>query len=664
MLEETNGLRNYTLKWKFEPRIRTEHFGISKYATTGEALRELVANALAAEATHIAIDFVLNPLGGYNSIDITDDGYGISPEILVERFMHVGCEPQPNASRSFLGRFGIGRLAVHRIGTRSDWQSISKKDGKLIAVSFSMSTDTAASLKVREEPVADGVATGTTIRIVNLRDETHRTTEARIAAELLAYYCSYLLANPGRDIRVAGEPLDVRKMISRADVDEIPATMKIPCKSKMTHLLLQRPIENTCFRTQMIFSAKGRTVATFQPDNPPAPNYLAIVECEHLDTLVTADRDALVEMDDSFNQLKNEALKRMAAFSEKVREILAQSFIERARKEEFYPYRNRQEDNPIESAQQAVFDVVLEKVNENANIERMTKRQQEIVFMLLKRGLDNEDLLVILQEVAKLADDDMQKFRKVLERTTLESIVKLSNEVTARIQFLNNLEEVVYGGTSKFVRERTHLHKLIEANCWIFGAHYHLATSDQGFRTVIRRHRQEAGLSDITDEQLAKIQGIDDIPDLFLAATREHPDGVMPRYHHCLIEIKAPKVAMGDIELAQIRRYADTILDAPELDKKATRWELFLVSGRPTTSIERMRTQESMPFGQLLNFPAMKVWALQWSEIIERARSELTLVRNHLELKSRELNARDSLREQFPNVVRDMDQRAQERGGA
>ena len=125
----------------------------------------------------------------------------------------------------------------------------------------------------------------------------------------------------------------------------------------------------------------------------------------------------------------------------------------------------------------------------------MTRKQQELVFKLLKRSLENESLLEVLQEVAKLSDADIERFRKVLARTTLESIIKLSSEVTNRLTFLDLLHILVYGPDAKTVKERSQLHKIIDPHCWIFGPQFHLATSDKSFREVVRRHRKKAGLA-------------------------------------------------------------------------------------------------------------------------------------------------------------------------
>lgn len=89
---------------------------------------------------------------------------------------------------------------------------------------------------------------------------------------------------------------------------------------------------------------------------------------------------------------------------------------------------------------------------------------------------------------------------------------------------------------------------------------------------------------------MKKIAGAGDIPDLFLAATREFP--THPKQYHILVELKAPRVKLGRKEIEQIRRYAEIILESSEFDKASTRWDLVLVSSATSAEIERDRNQK------------------------------------------------------------------------
>ena len=645
MKTKTSKKRSYELAWRYESRVATQHLGSQKYSTSSRAIGELVANALDADATLIDIEIVENALGGTEKVVITDDGKGMSPEQLRERFVVVGVEPTGEGEGTRLGRLGVGRLAVHRIGSVSIWTTTA---GQLRSA-FTLRTDNGERLKVEEESVSAESPSGTTIEIFNVLDTgKDHLTPTRIANDLLSQYCSFLLGHPKRRIRVNGEELAVEELIESREKEIIPASEKVPTEATLNHLMLKRPVDQSRFPKQVLFSAKGRTVTSVQPEDPPPVQYLSIVECPYLDSIVTSNRELLIDMDEGYAVLKEAALDRINEYGKKIFAQRKTTFIEQARQEDFYPYRERSED-PIAEVEQAVYDVALEKINETANLGNMTRKQQELVFKLLKRSLENESLLEVLQEVAKLSDADIERFRKVLARTTLESIIKLSSEVTNRLTFLDLLHILVYGPDAKTVKERSQLHKIIDPHCWIFGPQFHLATSDKSFREVIRRHRKKAGLADIDDQALENVGGVDDIPDLFLASTRDFP--VQPKHHHLLVELKAPRVGLGREEAEQIRRYAETILESHEFDTTSTRWDIFLVSSRCGKEIERDRNQKDKPHGVLFEWDNMTLWALEWSEIIANARAEMQLVRDHLKQKSEELTLSDYLRENFPEVL-------------
>jgi hypothetical protein len=243
-------------------------------------------------------------------------------------------------------------------------------------------------LRIVEENLNSSESTGTWIKIVNLRDESNeKLNTARIKNDIATQFCSFLLANSDRRIMVQDEPVDVRSLVIEEEVEEFKPLGKKGPTATMTHLMLTCAVEQTRFPSQLLFSGKGVTVAHMRTERPPAPQYLGILDCDYLNDIIATDREAVVEMDDGFAKLKELAVLKMNEFGSKRQAQLARGFIERARNESFYPFRDAPAD-AVGGVEQAVYDVVLEKLNETTNIEAMTKRQQEVVFRLLRRALD------------------------------------------------------------------------------------------------------------------------------------------------------------------------------------------------------------------------------------------------------------------------------------
>lgn len=169
--------RTYELSWNYEPRLLEEHFGKNKYSSTTKALCELVANAFDAGASTVDVEVVANDLGGVNAIIVSDNGQGISPLDLEKRFVVVGVNPGSRSSRSSFGRFGVGRLAVFRIGSVSQWTSVSKSPkGNRKKIQFELRSGADDLLKVREESSDDPA--GTRIEIWNILDSGQLTPTA------------------------------------------------------------------------------------------------------------------------------------------------------------------------------------------------------------------------------------------------------------------------------------------------------------------------------------------------------------------------------------------------------------------------------------------------------------------------------------------------------
>ncbi|KJU84394.1 ATP-binding region, ATPase-like domain protein, partial [Candidatus Magnetobacterium bavaricum] len=78
------------LQLQYHKRVAHDQLGKYKYSTYSGAISELIANSFDASADKVYISFSENKLGGIESLTIEDNGIGISPETLRERFVIVG----------------------------------------------------------------------------------------------------------------------------------------------------------------------------------------------------------------------------------------------------------------------------------------------------------------------------------------------------------------------------------------------------------------------------------------------------------------------------------------------------------------------------------------------------------------------------------------------
>lgn len=106
-----------TLKFTIEDSKIAELLGVQNFTNKESAILELVKNSYDAGATELSISFV------NNSIQVIDNGRGMSRQDIIEHWMHVGYsnkkyefEDKNKKKRIYAGAKGIGRFALSRLG--------------------------------------------------------------------------------------------------------------------------------------------------------------------------------------------------------------------------------------------------------------------------------------------------------------------------------------------------------------------------------------------------------------------------------------------------------------------------------------------------------------------------------------------------------------------
>jgi len=109
-----------SLKMSFDPRT-IEHLGVKMYSQIPNAIAELVANSYDADAQKVFINLFDD--GEDKSIEVADDGVGMSFKEINSRFLRIGRKRRkedgrrsPSGKRKVTGRKGLGKLAFFGLG--------------------------------------------------------------------------------------------------------------------------------------------------------------------------------------------------------------------------------------------------------------------------------------------------------------------------------------------------------------------------------------------------------------------------------------------------------------------------------------------------------------------------------------------------------------------
>lgn len=104
----------------FDPHT-IEHLGVKMYSRIPNAIAELIANAYDADANEVHIR--LNSGSENKSVEVSDDGVGMSFDEINEQFLRIGRKRRieegnrsPNGERKVTGRKGLGKLAFFGLG--------------------------------------------------------------------------------------------------------------------------------------------------------------------------------------------------------------------------------------------------------------------------------------------------------------------------------------------------------------------------------------------------------------------------------------------------------------------------------------------------------------------------------------------------------------------
>jgi hypothetical protein len=327
--------------------------------------------------------------------------------------------------------------------------------------------------------------------------------------------------------------------------------------------------------------------------------------------------------------------------------------LEKARAHPSYPYKTPAK-SPIDSYRRQLYDGVLLTLEESYKISAASSAQQQLIFGLAKQLLQSEDLASVLTNVLGLRTEEVERFADLLRRTSLSSVIAVADLLVDRVRFLDELHVLVYGDSARYVRERRHLHKIVEGHTWLFGERFNLMGSDRQLEGLLRRIREQLAIDIDTDVTVSA--PLRDIPDLYLTCDQWNEGAHYTQ--HLVVELKRPSVSLRSSHVEQLRRYAGEIVNHASWSQRhdGHHFCFILVSSDVSDDVRSMY-QHGEEAG-LLSRPTLdhptELWALRWSDFIERRRQELHFLEQELVVSADpELLGylRDRVGEYLPNEV-------------
>lgn len=589
-------------------------------------LNELIWNALDADATRIDITTISNGVD-ITSIEIQDNGLGIPFSDAESAFGKLGGSDKAVTRKSPSGRFyhgkqGKGRYNAFALGNLVSFDSYYNEGDKFYHFNVELDRNDINTPEMGDLISQKGKGnTGVKVTINNLNNaKVHQTFRERLKTDLQQKFAVYYYKYPNFTITINGDVLDFKEGI----VDQRIIPIEPIKDGKNSYPTEIRIIEWAVSAEKKIhlmnsegqsFGERNLGVSTNKY------NLSVFLESDYIEHLAN---DGQLEFDETNIYLKACYAAVRNQVKGYIREKLHKKsldFIQELKKKQLYPYKEEPKDN-VENVTRQVYDIVALQINEYLpKFSEQSDPSKKLTLSLLKEALesDSSSLRRILEEVVNLPQEKVDDLNDLLETSNLSEIIDMTKEITNRVRLVYELRELVLSNDyNAKVKERKHLHKIIERNTWLFGDEYALGASDITLKNVLKSHLQQLGRDDF--ESLVDDDDNDElntIPDVCL--WKQYNNGKPGYFRNLVIELKRPIVDAGTDELQQIKNYANKVSKDIRFDKDKTEWTFILLTRNIKNEIEIDCEQEHRKYGHVIAKPNLNVWVLPWTTVFNEA---------------------------------------------
>lgn len=621
-----------------------------------KAVVEIMWNSLDADAHNVKVNLQRNEAEGIIGVSVDDDGHGMAPEELTSAFRWVGNSWKRAAGKSkgegrpLHGRFGQGRLRAFALGTQIEWATVADSISGQRVQSVIRASSSARNDFDTSDPVTTDNLPGTRFAAAG-KDNLDRLDSDSARERLTATFAPYLLART--DVAISYDGVALRPKDIIVSDSTLPITWAHEGISNQAELrIIEWSVGSE--RAVHLCDAGGLPVDTL--DTAPAPDFRYSAYVMWDDMHIHHAEWMLVKLEStpsSLGKLLREVERLLKNYFDERRAQRRRELVQEWKDGKVYPYQGDPESEE-EKVERATFDVIATSIRRHIP---SAKPQKKLTLGLLRESLQQRpnEVSTLLDEYIGLPSEDKEQLDRLLKHTSLSRVIQASSNVTNRLEFLRALEFMVFDPeANKMIGERDHLHKILENELWVFGEQYNLMMSERGLTAVLDQHREILGLEELKSGPVKLIDGKSGRVDLLLSAKATEHD----RNRHLVIELKAPKVVAGPLELSQIKKYAKAVATNPRFASSTTVWDFWLVTGE----IDEDVRQEANQFGRerglvfepdLPEAPGAKVrvWVRDWGQIIEDARRRLDYFQKSLQHDPSMDDARDYLRRNHGDVI-------------
>ena len=631
-----------------------------------KAICEYLWNGFDANASQLSIRYTKNAFN-ITSLEIQDNGEGIDRSSLQETF---GCFQDSQKLHTYQwssqvkGKKGKGRYSFNCFASKADWVTVYKdKESHYIRHKITIKKGDNQNYDDNEQETKSSSVkrTGTTVSFSDINLPSDFFDSEVFLDYLKKEFAVFLFLNKAqyKKILINGEKLDYEDVIE--DSDNKVIQIEGDRTTFYFHVTYIRWKEKMKENYSMYFLDSSQTekyekTTTFNNKDTKFHHslYISSDYFNHFADNATGEKnlfgaDNTSPKDKVFKTL----VKKLKRFLE---EKQKKYVVEVASKKLLAKYQSkgiiRQPQNDydkilVEDLKKTISAMYEVQPKIFTNLQDDQAKTLVGVVELLLQTDKREDLISIMESVVKLSDDERHNLASVLKTTDLARITDTIRLIQNRIRTISALKVAVKPENG--MNEVDDLQKLVERSFWIFGEEYNIVTqAEPDFNQALMEYLDKLydtvpGISK-SNYSKDKIEHPDVNKEMDIFAFRQNIQS--STIDNIVVELKHPKVKLGEKELSQVKTYMNVIMSDSRFNASNMRWKFYLVGNDFDSSNyihNEMRNAINWGKKNLVchidnNGIQYEIFVLKWSELFADFEIRHNFLLNKLEMKREELS--------------------------
>lgn len=622
-----------------------------------QALVEFVWNGFDAHATCVDIQFEGNELNGSSFIRVRDNGDGIDKELLSQKFKPFFESEKiytPNVTHSAVhGKNGVGRLTFFKFANLAKWETTYEREGTQYSYEIDISEATLQKYIPSNEVISNS-STGTTVTFSDLLDTDISCDTAR--DYLSKVFCWFLELNKdqGYSITVNGESLDYESLVLERETQNY---LHEKSKTAFCVRYVCWNIKLSDYSKYYYIDSKGKEIGK---ENTTLNNkgdrfyHSVYIQSSFFDSFdmekVQHEQMSMKtfhnEQSPEFVDVMHEINRRLFDIRRPFIKATADRIVESLEIENAFPhYDSKNELHRYKKQQIADMVSAIYIAQPRIFSSSMNKDQRKTFIRLLDLIMESgeiDSLFSVFDEILDMTESERHELAEILKYSRLSNITKTITMIRDRYQAVEDIKNLVFN-KELHANEIDHLQKIIEKHYWIFGEQYNLVTAaeptfEEGLRRYLRYLNED--YNDVFVDSPDRLKQMD------IFAVRQDLTG--KTLHNIVVELKHPKINLGEKQLSQVKKYMNTILNIPQYNADNMTWEFYLIGNQFSDDnyIAGELESNSVHGEPFLVFKRnnYSIYVLRWSEVFTNFELRHSFLNERLALE------RDKLRKSYDSA--------------